>query len=279
MTPRAYPLLHVGSQLGRRRHTARVSPQELLAYVGTRMSMQHIYQPVVLRELPASGGTATLRQLARAYVQEDEELLTLVEERLKRIPLRVLKDNGVLTRHEHDLWRLDVDTLSHADRETLRLACESRLRDFVVQRAFWEGSTPKMASGTPGAVLKAADYACAACRSNTKPLQVDHVGAPVQARRQFTAEPAGAVHRLQPVEVRQALDRLPPGRSSTPPTTTSEGRAGLVGQPPSGARNGPQMTGTSPQLLRDLQNQLRLFTENGTGRSVRGGASQLAERV
>jgi len=152
-----------------------VKPEQLLAYVRDRMSMQHIYQPVLLRELLAGGGAATLRQLARAYVQEDEELLTMVEERLKKMPLRVLKDNGVITRHEHDLWRLDVDTLSHADRETLRLACESRLRDFIVQRAFWEGNTLKMAGGTPGAVLKAADYACAACRSNTKPLQVDHV--------------------------------------------------------------------------------------------------------
>ncbi len=152
-----------------------MKPEQLLAYVRTSMAMQHIYQPVLLRELLASGGTATLRQLARAYVQEDEELLTMVEERLKKMPLRVLKDNGVITRHEHDVWRLDVDRLSHADRETLRLACESRLRDFVVQRAFWEGSTPKMSGGTPGAVLQAADYACAACRSNTKPMQVDHV--------------------------------------------------------------------------------------------------------
>lgn len=137
--------------------------------------MQHIYQPVLLRELLSGGGAATLRHLARAYVQEDEVLLTLVEERLKKMPLRVLKENGVVTRHAYNVWRLNVDQLSPADRETLRLACESRLRDFVVQRAFWEGKTPKMSGGTPGAVLKEAGYACAACRSNTKPLQVDHI--------------------------------------------------------------------------------------------------------
>ena len=152
-----------------------MTPQELLGYVETRMAMQHIYQPVLLRELLATGGRATIRQLARAYVLEDEELLSLVEERLKKMPLRVMKDNGIVTRHDHDVWGLTVPKLSHQDRETLRLACESRLRDFVIQRAFWEGTSTKMSGGTPGAVFKEAGYACAACRSNTKALQVDHI--------------------------------------------------------------------------------------------------------
>lgn len=157
------------------RHHAAVTPSHLLTYVTSKaMSMQHIYQPVLVRALVDSGGAATTRQLARAYVQEDEVLLGLVEERLKAMPLRVLKKNGVVTQVD-GIWRLAVGKLTHTEREELRLACEARLRDFVVQQAFWDGNPAKMPSRVPGAVLKEAEFAWAACRSNTKPLQVDHV--------------------------------------------------------------------------------------------------------
>ncbi len=153
-----------------------MTPTELLAYIsGKKLAMQHIYQPVLLRALLDSGGAATTRQLARAYVQQDELLLGLVEERLKQMPIAVLRKNGVVSRSVDGVWHLTVGKLTHAEREGLLLACETRLHEFVVKQAFWDGNPAKMAAGTPGSVLKEAGFACVACRSNTKPLQVDHV--------------------------------------------------------------------------------------------------------
>lgn len=44
---------------------------ELLAFLSTRMRMSHVYQPLLVRTLVQTGGQATLRQLATAFLLED----------------------------------------------------------------------------------------------------------------------------------------------------------------------------------------------------------------
>jgi ATP adenylyltransferase len=46
--------------------------EELLGFVTERMRMSHIYQPLPIRALIDAGGTATLRQLAHAFLAQDE---------------------------------------------------------------------------------------------------------------------------------------------------------------------------------------------------------------
>ena len=50
---------------------------DLLAFVTERMRMSHIYQPLLIRALVEAGGTATLRQLAHAFLARDESQLSL----------------------------------------------------------------------------------------------------------------------------------------------------------------------------------------------------------
>ena len=48
---------------------------DLLSFVTARMRMSHIYQPLLIRALVEAGGTATLRQLAHAFLAQDESQL------------------------------------------------------------------------------------------------------------------------------------------------------------------------------------------------------------
>ncbi len=54
--------------------------QSLVRFIEHEMRMSHIYQPVMLRELLASGGRASTRQIARALLAEDRSQIEYYEQ-------------------------------------------------------------------------------------------------------------------------------------------------------------------------------------------------------
>ena len=52
---------------------------ELLEFIESKMSMSHVYQPVLIRALVDAGGTATIRQLCLALVLAAAPALVLAE--------------------------------------------------------------------------------------------------------------------------------------------------------------------------------------------------------
>jgi phosphate starvation-inducible protein PhoH len=70
--------------------------EQLVDFLEHRMSMSHIYQPLLIRCLVEAGGAATIRQLAQAFVAEDESQLRYYEQRIKEMPMRVLSRHGVI---------------------------------------------------------------------------------------------------------------------------------------------------------------------------------------
>jgi nucleoside-diphosphate-sugar epimerase len=62
------------------------------------MRMSHIYQPLLIRALVDAGGVATLRQLAQAFLVQDESQLQYYEKRIKEMPVPVLSRHGVVER-------------------------------------------------------------------------------------------------------------------------------------------------------------------------------------
>src|SRR5512145_1248185 len=100
---------------------------DLLAFVTTRMRMSHIYQPLLIRALVDAGGAATLRQLAHAFLAQDESQLRFYEQRIKEMPLRVLAKHGVV-QHDGQLVSLTVPVLNYVQRAQVKRACEQRLQ-------------------------------------------------------------------------------------------------------------------------------------------------------
>jgi hypothetical protein len=60
---------------------------DLIDFIDNRMKMSHIYQPLMLRILVESGGTATIRQIAHGFLAQDESQLRYYEGRIKQMPL------------------------------------------------------------------------------------------------------------------------------------------------------------------------------------------------
>ncbi len=65
--------------------------EELLDFIRNRMRMSHIYQPVMLRVLLESSGSATERQIAEAISSEDPSQVEYYEKITRDMVGRVLR--------------------------------------------------------------------------------------------------------------------------------------------------------------------------------------------
>ena len=115
---------------------------DLLAFLTHTMRMQHIYQPLLIRTLVESGGTATLRQLAQAFVLQDESQLRYYEDRVKAMPLQVLKGHGIVEERD-GLVSLNIESLTYVQRAQIKALCEQKLGEYVAEHGMeiWDYKT------------------------------------------------------------------------------------------------------------------------------------------
>lgn len=146
-----------------------------------KMSMSHIYQPVLIRALIDSGGSATVRQLAHEFLRQDESQLIYYERRIREMPAKVLKKHGVITQ-SGGLISLTVPRLTLQEKAELRKICDQKLQDFIVRNgiSIWDYrliDNKGINDDLRFRVLKEAKGRCALCGASNKdaPLHVDHI--------------------------------------------------------------------------------------------------------
>ncbi len=145
-----------------------------------RMKMQHIYQPLLIKSLIECGGIATIRQLAQCFLSQDESELLYYEEKIKKMPLKVLLKHGVVS-NENALVSLSVKNLSLKEKAELRMLCEKRIQEYIIDKGIDTWSYNLLDDPIPGSlrykVLKEAGGRCELCGAtkNDRPLDVDHI--------------------------------------------------------------------------------------------------------
>jgi len=154
---------------------------ELKHFLEARMRQSHVYQPVLIRALVDSGGSATVRQLATIFVQQDESQLLYYERTIKAMPVKVLEKHGVVTR-TGELISLSVGRLTLEQRAEIKRLCETKLQEFIARRGIkiWDYRMldfSAVADELRYRVLKEARGRCALCGASVKdvPLDVDHI--------------------------------------------------------------------------------------------------------
>lgn len=100
--------------------------KQIIEFVSNRMRMSHVYQPLLIRALVRAGGSATLRQLDTALLVEDESQLLYYEDRIKEMPLPILRKHGIIT-SERNVVSLNAGKLSYEERAAIELACTQQL--------------------------------------------------------------------------------------------------------------------------------------------------------
>jgi len=159
---------------------------ELISFIETKMSMQHIYQPLLIKTLIECGGSATVRQLAQAVLGLNEPQIRYYENRIKEMPVPVLKRHGVLQK-EGDLVSLATGRLTLEQRSELLMTCEKKLREVLLERGddFWviQYEADPVPLSSRYEALKRAGKRCELCGvadadggyEERLPLQADHI--------------------------------------------------------------------------------------------------------
>ncbi len=146
-----------------------------------KMSMSHVYQPLLIRALIDSGGSATVRQLAQDFLKQDESQLLYYEKRIKEMPAKVLERRGVINKQEN-LLSLTVQRLTLEQKAELRKICDQKLQDFIIKNgiSIWDYrliDNKGINDVLRFRVLKEAKGRCALCGASNKdvPLHIDHI--------------------------------------------------------------------------------------------------------
>jgi diadenosine tetraphosphate (Ap4A) HIT family hydrolase/5-methylcytosine-specific restriction endonuclease McrA len=155
--------------------------EDFIGFLESKMRMSHVYQPLLIKTLVAAGGTATLRQLAIAFLAEDESQLLFYEDRIEKMPVRVLKRHGVI-KQDGDLISLAIPRMDFQQRSKVRELCERRLQAFLQQRGLDVWANRMLEFDPVPDVLRyqalaASGGRCALCGAtkDESPLHVDHI--------------------------------------------------------------------------------------------------------
>ena len=153
----------------------------LREFIEKKLRMSHVYQPMVIRELVNAGGRATIRQLALSLLTQDESQIKYYEERVKKMPVAVLKKHGVVS-VEEDLVILNTEKLSFQECSEIRGLCEAKLQEFIRSRGeqVWEYrflDDSQISGSLRIKVLELAKGKCQLCGTSVKeaPIDVDHI--------------------------------------------------------------------------------------------------------
>lgn len=154
--------------------------KELYDFIENKMRMSHIYQPLLIKTLVDAGGTATVRQLAQQFVLEDESQLQYYESTIKKMPVKVLKNHGILIEHD-SIISLNVKKFTFKEKAQLKRICEEKIQQYLEKRglATWDYrfSADPVPDSIRYKVLKAGKQRCALCGITAKErmLDVDHI--------------------------------------------------------------------------------------------------------
>ena len=153
---------------------------ELLEFLETRMRMSHVYQPLLIRCLLDAGGQATVRQLAIEFSKEDEAQVRYYEDRIKKMPVDVLKGHGVVEEAD-GVVKLTVDGLPFEEKANLRAICEQKIGEFLSSRGLSTWDYSLLSFDPVGESLRyeilTRDRVCQLCGATKEQerLEVDHI--------------------------------------------------------------------------------------------------------
>ena len=154
---------------------------ELIGFLETKMSMRHIYQPLLIKTLVDAGGSATIRQLANAFLSQDESQLIYYEDRIKQMPLKILHKHGIVKK-DGNLVVLNAGRMTLEKKANIRMLCEQKLQEYVAKRglSIWDYRLLKRNPVLRSLYLRVMQEArgrCALCGAtrDDRPLHIDHI--------------------------------------------------------------------------------------------------------
>ena len=157
-------------------------------FIRNRMKMQHIYQPVMIKELLLNNGQMSVEEISKSLLSHDESQIEYYEQITKNMVGRVLTDNNRITERMKDGARIkgfrisNYQALSPDEIKILSELCDEKIKEFIEARGseIWDHrrrSSGYISGTLQYEVLKRAKFRCELCgiMDADKALQVDHI--------------------------------------------------------------------------------------------------------
>lgn len=156
--------------------------RRLSDFIQNEMRMSHVYQPVMLKALLTNRGEASVREIAKALLSEDQSQIEYYEQITKRMVGRVLTTNRGITTKTGDVYVLNgFSELSKGEQEELVALCDGKIAKFLESRSDPWSHRRQTDGYVPGTlryeILKRAKFRCELCgiSAEEKALEVDHI--------------------------------------------------------------------------------------------------------
>lgn len=156
--------------------------ERLVRFISKEMSMSHVYQPVMLKELLNSGGIANEEKIALALLEKDPTQVDYYIQRVRNMVGKVLASRGITSRVRDEYSLLGFKSLTSEQVLSLVELCDRKVNDFEIRRGqkIWEhrATDRKPISGSVRyQVLTRAAGRCECCGASVKEkaIDVDHI--------------------------------------------------------------------------------------------------------
>lgn len=150
-------------------------------FVSTKMQMAHIYQPVMIKTLLESDGSASVDAIARAFLSRDQSQIDYYKYITNVMPGKVLRKHGLVT-YKNGVYTLNIQKLNDSQRKHIIDLCNQKLDEYEQKygKKIWKhrARDAKPISGTIRYdVISRAKGKCEACgiSSDERALDVDHI--------------------------------------------------------------------------------------------------------
>ncbi len=158
--------------------------KQLEDFISNKISMSHIYQPLMLIELLKNmEGKASVKEIAQSILNKDPTQIEYFSQVVKNMVGRVLTKNHAIATKDKDIYSLiGSEDLSNEEAEELIQLCEQKIAEFEVKRgdSIWShrrrGHRP-ISGSVRYEVLSRAKGRCELCgiTNEEKMLEVDHI--------------------------------------------------------------------------------------------------------
>lgn len=153
--------------------------EELKDFIENKMSMSHIYQPVLIKTLLDSDGISTTRNIGIEMLKHDDSQKDYYEKRVKGMPVPVLLKHNIISK-DKNIISLNVQSLSQDEKQKLISICDMKLNEFKEMRPDifdHRGQDGPVKNSLRYKVLKNSNFRCELCGATNKdrPLDVDHI--------------------------------------------------------------------------------------------------------
>jgi ATP adenylyltransferase len=163
-------------------YSVRMTYEQLVDFLQSRMRMSHVYQPVMLMALLRRGGRCSTGEIARSILAHDQSQIEYYEDVTKNMVGRVLRSHGIVQKEGDGYSLVGYEDLNGEQVEGLMQLCQLKLDEYKAKRGerIWQHrkASAGYISGTLRyEVLKRARFRCELCgvSADVRALEVDHI--------------------------------------------------------------------------------------------------------